>query len=167
MSEGTYGVLAGPPVAPCILAFNLAVSSLVASSPSFLWRLCGTLTCLALCLSPYLNSGAGDHQSEYSIGCMLLIQAFTAIYLLWLSYPLRDFRYERDAVAPNEMSFLRRWYWALCIMNNPRAVGWTCQVCTGTSLKGVHVITASRFIHRLRTYHPHRANLGGASCADA
>ena len=134
MAEGTSNVPTWSPVAPTILAFNLAVSLLVASSPSILWRLGGTIACLALCLSPFLNAGAGDHQSEYSIGCMLLIQASTAIYLLCLSHPLRDFRYERDTVAPSQMSFLRRWYWALCIMNNPRAVGWTCQVCTGISM---------------------------------
>ena len=135
MAEGTSGLLTAPPVGPSIFVFNLAVSSLVASSPSLLWRLCGTVACLALCLSPYLDAGAGDHQSEYSIGCVLLIQAFTAIYLLWLSHPLRDFRYERDAIAPSQMPFFRRWYWALCIMNNPRAIGWTCQVWVNASSK--------------------------------
>lgn len=135
MPEDTSGVLVGPPIALSILAFNLAVSSLLASSPSFLWRLGGTVACLALCLSPYLGAGAEDHQSEYSIGCMLLIQAFTAIYLLWLSDPLRDFRCERDPIPPNDMSFHRRWYWAMCIMSNPRAVGWTCQVCSNACRK--------------------------------
>lgn len=130
MAEETSSVLAGPPIAPYLFAFNLAVSSLIASSPSFLWRLNGTMACLLLCLPPYLNASTGDQQTEYSIGCMLLIQAFTAIYLLWLSDPLRDFRHDRDPISPNEMPFLRRWYLVLCIMNSPRAVGWTCQVCS-------------------------------------
>ena len=116
------------PVAPLLLTYNLAVSSLLVSSPPLLLRLGGTIVCLALCLAPYLDAGIGDSQRNYSTGCTLMIQAFTGIYLLWMSDPVRDFRHEREYTAPDELPFLRRLYWGLCLMSNPRGVGWTCQV---------------------------------------
>ncbi|KAH9922491.1 membrane bound O-acyl transferase family-domain-containing protein [Fomitopsis serialis] len=90
------------------------------------WGHCRMFCALGRCI--YGGSGESLSQSDYPTGCILMIQAFTAVYLLWMTDPARDFRHERDYAAPEELSFLRRVYWALCIMNNPRGVGWTCQV---------------------------------------
>ncbi|KZT69927.1 hypothetical protein DAEQUDRAFT_231740 [Daedalea quercina L-15889] len=128
MAQSTPHDHARFPVLPLLLTYNLALASLLISSPPFLWRLGGTIVCLALCLAPYLDAGVGDNQRNYSTGCTLMIQAFTGIYLLWMSDPVHDFRHEREYTAPDELPFLRRLYWGLSIMNNPRGVGWTCQV---------------------------------------
>ncbi|TFY67107.1 hypothetical protein EVJ58_g1852 [Rhodofomes roseus] len=111
------------PVVPLLVASNLVVASLLVSSLPFLWRLGGTVLCCAIWLAAYCG-GSGD----YPTGCVLTIQACTALYLLWMTNPIRDFRHERDYTAPDELPFLRRVHWALCIMNNPRGVGWNYQV---------------------------------------
>ncbi|TFY61676.1 hypothetical protein EVJ58_g4371 [Rhodofomes roseus] len=57
-----------------------------------------------------------------------MIQAFSIFLLNWLTNPVHEFRHERDYVAPEELPFLRRMWWTLCVINSPRGVGWSYEV---------------------------------------
>ena len=50
------------------------------------------------------------------------------VSLTWLTDPIHDFRHERDHVAPKELPFVRRVWWALCLLNSPRGIGWSYKV---------------------------------------
>ncbi|KZT01615.1 uncharacterized protein LAESUDRAFT_663582 [Laetiporus sulphureus 93-53] len=79
-------------------------------------------------LVPVFLFTTGDIHRNHSTGCMVTGQIFTAFHLLCLSDPLNDFRHEREEISPSKMPYLRRVYWALCVICSPRGVGWNYQV---------------------------------------
>ncbi|THH16553.1 hypothetical protein EW146_g4107 [Bondarzewia mesenterica] len=96
---------------------------LIATKPSELFRFLG------FCLYTYFNVRGmyfttGDPLQDYSIGSAFGAQIFIAIYLLWLTSPIDEFRHERDTVPPRELPLWRRLYWAFTVCRNVRGVGW-------------------------------------------
>ncbi|KZT63295.1 hypothetical protein DAEQUDRAFT_641339, partial [Daedalea quercina L-15889] len=115
------------PVLPFFLVCQLAHACLIALSPRVPGRIVGTAALYALIASAYQRT-TGDAQRNYSIGNSIMSQAFTIFVLSWLNDPVHEFRHERDYSSPAELPFLRRVWWALCIINSPRGVGWSNQV---------------------------------------
>jgi hypothetical protein len=80
----------------------------------------------------YLNGirfTTGNIDRDYILGIAFAWLIANALHVLLLSEPLDDFRHEKDTVSPREMSFFRRVYWALCLQNAFRGIGWNYKVC--------------------------------------
>lgn len=117
------------PVLPVLLLQNAFLSALIAIRPKAPIKL-AAFAIYTYSLGLVLTSTTGDLQQNYSLGCSFASQFFTAFHLLWLADPLNDLRHERDHTAPPALPFLRRMYWASCVITGPRGVGWNYQVCT-------------------------------------
>lgn len=115
------------PILPFFMMFQLAHACLIAVSPRRAGRLLGTVALYSLVLLAY-RCTTGDNQHDYYMGNSLMTQALPVILLNWLADPIHDFRHERDPCAPAEIPFPRRVWWALCMLNSPRGVGWSYEV---------------------------------------
>ncbi|KAF9809459.1 hypothetical protein IEO21_07385 [Rhodonia placenta] len=115
------------PVLPVLLLQNAFLSALIAIRPKVPIKL-AAFAIYTYSLGLVLTSTTGDLQQNYSLGCSFASQFFTAFHLLWLTDPLNDLRHERDYIAPPALPFLRRIYWASCVITGPRGVGWNYQV---------------------------------------
>ena len=115
------------PILPFFLTFQLAHACLIALSPQHVKRLLGSLALAVLVVLAY-RCTTGDVQHDYYMGNSLMTQALPVILLNWLTNPIHDFRHERDPSAPVALSFPRRVWWALCVLNSPRGVGWSYEV---------------------------------------
>ncbi|KAH9915716.1 membrane bound O-acyl transferase family-domain-containing protein [Fomitopsis serialis] len=115
------------PVLPFFLVSQLGHACLIAVSPRWPGRLVGTVALYTFIASAYKFT-TGDAQRDYSIGNTIAIQTFSILLLNWLTNPIHDFRHERDDSAPADLSFFRRVWWALCVINSPRGVGWSYEV---------------------------------------
>ncbi|EED84098.1 predicted protein [Postia placenta Mad-698-R] len=115
------------PVLPVLLLQNAFLSALIAIRPKAPIKL-AAFAIYTYSLGLVLTSTTGDLQQNYSLGCSFASQFFTAFHLLWLADPLNDLRHERDHTAPPALPFLRRMYWASCVITGPRGVGWNYQV---------------------------------------
>ncbi|KAG7448101.1 uncharacterized protein BT62DRAFT_753427 [Guyanagaster necrorhizus] len=69
-----------------------------------------------------------DKMQDYAMGSTLGGQLFTAIHLLLLAEPIIQYRHFSDTDDPQKRSFLRRVYWAACIIHSPRGIGWNYEV---------------------------------------
>ncbi|KAI9056294.1 hypothetical protein FKP32DRAFT_1585720 [Trametes sanguinea] len=50
------------------------------------------------------------------------------LVLSWLCDPMKDWRYEDEKVAPADYPFLKRFYYAACIVTSPRSLNWNVEV---------------------------------------
>ena len=119
------------PFLPFYGGIQLATACLVALSPRGLNRVVGTAALLCIIILVY-GFTTGDAQRDFPIGNTFATQAFTALLFSWLTDPINDFRHERDRVAPADLPFARRVWWALCLLNSPRGIGWSCEVSVTT-----------------------------------
>jgi len=101
----------------CLLALSPRRSGRVAGS-----AVLATLVAVAYCCT------TGEAPRDYSIGNLIMIQVFTAYLLLWLVNPVTEYRHEHDVTAAAKLPFVRRVWWLLCIINNPRGIGWSYEV---------------------------------------
>lgn len=123
------------PILPFYLGVQLGNAFLIALSPRRLGRVVGTTALLAAVASVYRFT-TGDAQRNYSIGNTFMSQAFGIVLLVWLKDPIHDVRHECDLVPPTELPFARRVWWALCLINSPRGIGWSCEVRIVTLTSG-------------------------------
>ena len=115
------------PALPFYFGVQLANACLIALSPRGLVRVVGNAALLCLIISVLgLTTGRADR--DYVVGCIFAGQAFNMFLFTWLTDPIHDFRHERDHVAPKELPFARRVWWALCLLNSPRGIGWSYKV---------------------------------------
>ena len=151
------------PILPFFLTFQLTHACLIALSPRRPGRLFGTLALVALVVLAY-RCTTGDVQHDCYMGNSLMTQALPVLLLNWLTDPVHDFRHERDPCAPAALSFPRRVWWALCVLNSPRGVGWSYEVRIQVVTLGTHeqprVDLCSR---RSRTCRSGRASRDGHS----
>ena len=115
------------PVIPFLLVFQLIHACLLALCLRGPGRLLSTAFLLSLA-GFALHCTTGDAQRDYYVGSSLMTQALPVILLNWLSDPMHEFRHECDCRAPASLPFLKRVWWALCILNSPRGVGWSYAV---------------------------------------
>ena len=147
------------PILPFYLGIQLIQACLIALSPQRTSRIVGTTTLLAVVASVY-GFTTGDAQRDYSTGNAFMTQAFTGILFIWLTEPIHEFRHERDLVAPAQLPFARRVWWALCLLSSPRGIGWSCEVCIFAPtprLVSIHPLC------RLQTHRRALAKRGGPS----
>ena len=115
------------PILPFCIGMQLATPCLVALSLRGLNHVVGTAALLCIIISAY-GFTTGDAQRDHATGSAFATLAFTALFFSWLTDPIQDFGHERDRVAPAELPFARRVWWALCLLNSPREIGWSCEV---------------------------------------
>lgn len=115
------------PIFPYFACFQAGVACLLALSPPRPGKLAGCAALTSFVSLAYLCS-TGDAARNYGVGNLMMIQAVTAYLLLWLVNPLYDYRHESDYTHPTKYSFVRRFWWMLSIINNPRGVGWSYEV---------------------------------------
>lgn len=95
--------------------------------PSLAWRLAAVAALAALLLRA-LQHDAGDARQNYSAGCAWGGIFFTAVTLLLLLDPVREYRHETDTQPIAAMPWWKRVYYMVCVQANPRGVGWNYQV---------------------------------------
>jgi hypothetical protein len=101
---------------------------LLALQPSPLWRLLG-FSVVTFILGWLLITVSTWHSvHDYLIGCSIAVDFFTALYLLFLTNALDDFRHEKDVGHPRQWSLPRRMIWTSRLLFNYRGVGWNYQV---------------------------------------
>jgi hypothetical protein len=111
-----------------ILLSEVSIVCLLAYLPkSIVWRLVAFVAVTNLNLGA-LKSRTGDVFTDYAIGCAIATRLVANSYLVFLADPLDNFQHEKDEVGPREMPFLRRIWWAFCIINGSRGVGWNYAV---------------------------------------
>ena len=115
------------PTLPLYFSVQLANACLIALSPRALGRVVGNVALLGIIIFS-LRLTTGQVELNYFVGCMFAEQAFSMFLFTWLTDPIHDFRHERDHVAPKELRFVRRVWWALCLLNSPRGIGWSYKV---------------------------------------
>lgn len=116
---------------PIYLGIQLMHACLIALAPQRLGRIVGTAALCGVIASVY-GFTTGDAQTNYSFGFTFMTQVFTALLFTWLIDPVHEVRHEHDLVTPGELSFARRVWWALCLLNSPRGIGWSCEVYIAT-----------------------------------
>ncbi|EPS96327.1 hypothetical protein FOMPIDRAFT_1038192 [Fomitopsis schrenkii] len=115
------------PIFPYFACFQTGLACLLALSPPKPGKLVGCAALTSFVALAYFCS-TGDAARNYGVGNLMMIQAVTAYLLLWLVNPLHDYRHESDLTDPTKYSFLRRFWWMLSIINNPRGVGWSYEI---------------------------------------
>ena len=115
------------PILPFYLGFQLANACLIALSPRGLGRVVGNAAVLSIVIS-VLGLTTGNAELNYFVGCIFANQASNMVLFTWLADPIHEFRHERDHVAPEEMPFVRRVWWTLCLLHSPRGIGWSYKV---------------------------------------
>jgi hypothetical protein len=116
------------PLIRYILLSEVSIVCLLAYLPkAVIWRVVAFIGVAYFTVSAIM-SRTGDAMTDYSVGGSIGARAATNFYLVFLADPLDNFRHERDEMAPREMSFLRRIWWAFCVINGPRGVGWNYSV---------------------------------------
>ncbi|KAK0463766.1 membrane bound O-acyl transferase family-domain-containing protein, partial [Desarmillaria tabescens] len=74
-----------------------------------------------------LQYTTGDKLQNYSMGSTIGGQFFTALHLLLIVEPIRQYRHLTDIDDPRTRPLLKRVYWAGCIIHSPRGIGWNYQ----------------------------------------
>lgn len=123
------------PILPFYLGIQLANACLIALSPRRSGRFVGT-GALFIAVASVYQFTTGDAQRNYSIGNTFMSQAFGIVLFSWLTDPIHEFRHESDLIAPAELPFVRRVWWAVCLLNSPRGIGWSCEVRSVTLTPG-------------------------------
>ena len=114
---------------------HLALACVIAVRPPLFVRL-AVLSCLALVVLHGTTAFTmGDSHEDYRMGCVLTGFILNASMLLCLANPVQDYRPES---SPDEsladLPPHQRIYSALCIIFNPRGVGWNWQVISCSSM---------------------------------
>ena len=128
---------------PLYFSVQLANACLIALSPRALGRVVGNVALLGIIIFG-LRLTTGQVELNYLVGCMFAEQTFSMFLFTWLTDPIHDFRHECDHVAPKELPFVRRVWWALCLLNSPRGIGWSYKVGVVTftfRLRPIHQAT--------------------------
>ena len=111
-----------------ILVLQLGVYGLIAYAPrSPAARMCG-FGALAFITTIVIMHTTGDIPQDYGLGCFCGAQLVYMFWLLMFANPLHEFCHEEDVQHPTEMSFLRRLWWAFCVVHSLRGIGWNRQV---------------------------------------
>ena len=131
------------PIFPFFLCFQTGLACLLALSPPKPSKIAGCSALTSFVALTYLCS-TGDAARDYGVGNLIMIQAVTAYLLLWLVNPLCDYRHESDYTDPAKYPFLRRFWWMLSIINNPRGVGWSYEV-NDTTRQGIRNVDS--YVH--------------------
>ncbi|KAF8065364.1 membrane bound O-acyl transferase family-domain-containing protein [Lyophyllum atratum] len=98
------------------LALDLSKRTRLISFVAFAW----------VCYEGLLYT-TGDKMQDYSMGSTIGGQFFTALHLLLIVEPIRQFRHSTDVDDPRTRPLLKRVYWAGCIIHSPRGIGWNYQ----------------------------------------
>ncbi|KAH9840645.1 membrane bound O-acyl transferase family-domain-containing protein [Rhodofomes roseus] len=115
------------PLLPFFAVLQTCLACLLALQPRKPSRVAGSIGLVAFIAAAYCCT-TGEAPRDYSIGNLIMIQAFTAVLLLWLVDPVHDYCHESDGNALAKLPFVRRMWRLLCIINNPRGVGWSYEV---------------------------------------
>lgn len=106
---------------------QLFLALVIAVRPSATWRL------LAFLLMAFVNLKAlsftsGNPDIDNALGSVFGTIIYTSLYLLFLVDPTKDFRHKKDLVTPSDLPLPRKVYWALCVQNALRGIGWNYRV---------------------------------------
>ncbi|OBZ71261.1 hypothetical protein A0H81_08450 [Grifola frondosa] len=112
----------------CRRSLDLFLCFLIAVRPSTPIKLSAFLVYACIALRGVTAFSTGDELQDYSIGSSISGQLLTACHLLWLTDPLKDFKYNHESVQPQSLPLWRRIYWAICVDHSPRGIGWNYQV---------------------------------------
>jgi hypothetical protein len=97
-----------------------------------------------------LASATGDPTLDYAAGTIVATRAGTCFYLVFIANPLDNYRSEKSPTSPRSMSTLKRLWWAFCVFNNARGLGWNYNVRTCPSLLSpTRDLTVHRFVKSL------------------
>jgi hypothetical protein len=106
---------------------QLFLALVIAVRPSAAWRLLAFLLMVLVNLKALtFTSGNGD--TDNALGCTFGMTIAMSLHLLFLFDPTKDFRHEKDLVPPSDLPLPRRIYWALCLQQAVRGVGWNYRV---------------------------------------
>jgi hypothetical protein len=95
---------------------------LVAFSPVFYFICCA------------LTSATGNTTVDYAAGTIVATRAGACFYLAFIANSLDNYRSEKNPASPRSMPVLKRLWWAFCVFNNARGLGWNYNVRTLPSL---------------------------------
>ncbi|KAG5735390.1 hypothetical protein E4T56_gene11107 [Termitomyces sp. T112] len=119
------------PVLSCLVVPEIFFTLLIATRPSFILRLLGSLALVYTTYYVAATYTTGDVARDWAIGSALGTQPFSAVILLWLTDPMKEFRYTSDPKPTplgEKRSLGSRLYKALCILLNLRFVGLNVQL---------------------------------------
>jgi len=106
-----------------IVFYQIFLPIVVALRPKLPWRLLAFLVIFCVNLTVVAFT-MGDIDTDYMSGAAWGAFIATSLHLLLLSDPINDFHHGNDSVHPKDMPFFRRAYWALCLQNAIRGIGW-------------------------------------------
>jgi hypothetical protein len=110
-----------------LVLLQLFLALVVAVRPKVVWRFAAFLLILYLNLR-IITFTTGDIDRDYALsvafGCLIA----NALHLLLVTDPTNDFRHANDLVPPRDLPLLRKAYWAFCLQNAARGIGWNYEV---------------------------------------
>ncbi|RPD61545.1 hypothetical protein L227DRAFT_562600 [Lentinus tigrinus ALCF2SS1-6] len=114
-----------------LLLPEIALPVLVAARLPFPVKAAASVVLLGSILRTFLTATSGVVVNDYAIGSAVLGNTFFNILLfVWITDPMVEFRYLRDA-DPSPLasrSFLARLYNSLRVIRNYRLIGWNTQI---------------------------------------
>jgi hypothetical protein len=113
-----------------VIPLQLLIYALVAYTPRSTALRLSAFGVIALMTFRALHHTTGEISQDYGMGCILSGQLVAVFAFIVLNYPPDDFRHEKDVQPPSEMPFLKRMWWALCVMHSVRGIGWNTHVST-------------------------------------
>ncbi|KZT19948.1 hypothetical protein NEOLEDRAFT_1076747 [Neolentinus lepideus HHB14362 ss-1] len=106
---------------------TICLAFIVSIKPGPFMRLTTSIIYTAFTLDA-LTLTTGDPRRDFSMGTAMTSNLATAIHLLWMSDPVRDFRHGKVNINLGTLPTSKRWYWMLCVLYSPRGIGWNYQV---------------------------------------
>ena len=110
-----------------IALYQLFLALVIAIQPRVVWRFLAFLLILYhnLKIVTYTTGDIdGDYALSVAFGCLVA----TALHLLLVTNPMDDTRHVNDLVPPGNLPFWRKAYWAFCLQNSIRGIGWNYEV---------------------------------------
>ena len=116
------------PTTTYIILPTFVLSFIVAVRPRLPVRIVVVLLHVLWILDGTKYSGGGGYE-DYLVGALLGATTLMAFYLLILTDPMLDWRYDSQPnVRPRELPLWERMHWVLCSAFNNRGLGWSFKV---------------------------------------
>ena len=129
-----------------IAVYNLVLAIAIALRPRPTWRFLVFLAIFYHNLT-VVTLTTGDVDRDVGLSVSLACDIATSFHLLFLSDPAIDFRHTKDSVHPRDLPFFRRVYWAICLQNAKRGIGWNYKVLILCALcRNFHVDAALSYL---------------------
>ncbi|CDO77904.1 hypothetical protein BN946_scf184692.g2 [Trametes cinnabarina] len=122
--------------------------ALLATRPSLPLRLVLTLLFTYYCYILIAGRTTGEGPiHDYGIGSAFGARWVGTLILAWLCDPMKEWRYGDETHVPADYPLLKRWYYAACIIGNPRLIGWNAQCVLLLDLVQSYMKLQPLFLH--------------------